>query len=407
MGHFWNEKRLKNYPRLIFVGVWIAIGLNLILHRGWSGGFGGVIGVDFISNYASGLQYRFDVKNLYSLQAQYEFQQRIYQQKEYIGQYSIFPSPPYVAFINSFSSLLPFGYAFAIWTFLSIISGLISLYLIEKYLIPTILRRHLTFSQLFILVFGFPPMVFGLMFGQNHLITILLITGILILSIKERWLLVGILLGLLIYKPHLVIGFLIVFLLRRRLKALAGFSLITIVWAGAVVMQHGIAPYLKYFEFTGELLNIPNQTSMLDTTVFALLVSVSHGMVEDFIHSILPYWIFAFSVLLGTIVTTPRVKTSRVTEYILAILFPFIVSPHILIYDILPLLFVIVLWAKDNPSPKLVDISVYTYLSILVLVVLAKLIEISLIGCIPIFLCYLVLRNLVLTNKNPDGTMIL
>jgi hypothetical protein len=73
MQKFWNEKRLRNYPKLFFIGIWITMLLNIFFHHGWSGAFGGVIGVDFISNYASGLQYKEDISNLYSIQSQYEY----------------------------------------------------------------------------------------------------------------------------------------------------------------------------------------------------------------------------------------------------------------------------------------------------------------------------------------------
>ena len=403
MKNFWNEKRLRNYPRIVFIGVWIAMLMNILFHHGWLGGFGGVIGVDIISNYASGLQYKYNINDLYSLQSQDEFQQSIYKQEDRIGQYSIFISPPFVALINSFVTLLPFGYAFVIWTLLSITLGLFSIYLIERFLISENLKYHLTFSQLFFLVFGFPPLVFGLMFGQNHLLTLLLLTGILILSIKEHWFLAGIVLGLLMYKPHLVIGFLIIFLVYKRLKTLLGFSLITILWAGIVVIQHGFQPYLSYYEFLVGELYLIIQTGMLDTTLFALVVSATHGFIQDFIRSIVPYWIALFSLLLAMVITTPPVKTSKISVYILAILFPYIVSPHLLLYELSSLFLVMILWARDNPSPKMIKLSIFTYISVLIFGVLSKITGISLFGIIPTMLCFLVLREMVLLYKiNPD-----
>jgi hypothetical protein len=53
-----NAKRLRDYPRLMLFTVWIILGLNILLHQGWKGGFGQIIGGDFIMFYSTGLIYR-------------------------------------------------------------------------------------------------------------------------------------------------------------------------------------------------------------------------------------------------------------------------------------------------------------------------------------------------------------
>jgi Glycosyltransferase family 87 len=407
MSRFWNEKRLQNYPRLIFIGIWIAMILNLALHRGWSGGFGGVIGVDFISYYSGGLLYRNEINNLYSIPTQYDIQQAIFQQEAYTGQYNTFISPPYVALQYALFTYLPIGLAFFLWTLLSIGAGLLSVFLIEKYLLPISLKLRLSFFQLCILVFGFPPVVLGLMFGQNHLITFLLLTVVVILSLNKRWLYAGIVLGLLIYKPHLVIGFLIVYLLRKRISALLGFCITSVVLILAVVLQHGIQPFINFMDFINTFVNNHYDLLMVKAAVFTLITSILYTWVQKYINLIMPYWILVTSGLLSLILLIKRVKSAPYTDYILATLSLFIISPHILIYDMLPLVLVIILLANEKPSSRLVILSGIIFVATVTLAILSKYVGIALLGLIPLYLGYLIIRNLVLLPKGGTSEFLL
>jgi hypothetical protein len=407
MGRFWNQKRLQNYPRLIFIGLWLVMAINLIFHHGWSGRFGGVIGVDFISSYSSGIQYRTDIKNLYSIQAQYEAQQAIYQQEEFIGQYSTYVSPPYVALLNSLFTFLPFGYAFLGWTILSVAAGLLSVFLIQRYLIPISLDPQLSYFQLFIIIFGFPPLVFGLLFGQNHLITFLLLTGVVIMSLKGRWFSAGLLIGLISYKPHVIIGFLIVFLLRKKLGALIGCALVTGALVGIVIIQHGYTSFVQYFTFLSSLVNNYHDLVMLETTAFALIASATYDLIKNYIPSIIPYWMLCVGFLFGGLLSNKQVKSSPRLDLILATLVLYIISPHLLIYDILPVMLVILLLANEKPSLKLVMLAIITFISPVILAGLSKYVGISLLGLLPIYLCYVVIRNFVFIPKNRPAEFVL
>lgn len=400
MSRFWNEKRIQNYPRLIFIGIWIVMIFNILLHQGWSGGFGGVIGVDFISAYSGGIIYRNDIDQLYSIQTQYEIQQGIFQQEAYVGQYNTFVYPPYVGFLYAVFTYLPIQYAILVWTLLSILAGLFSVYLIEKHLIPSNIKSQITFFQLTIILFGFPPTVLGLMFGQTHLITFFLLTVVVVLSQKGHWLPAGLLLGFLIYKPQLVIGFLLLFLLRKRIKALVGFGVTTAVLVAVVFLQHGIQPFINFINFTSVFIANYYELLMFEVGVFTLVTSALYGWIRNYVHSIMPYWIVASSIILGWVFLNKRVKASQYTDYILAILFIFVVSPHVLITDMLPMILIIILLANEKPSPKLVFLSSLLFLFTIIFAILSRYVGISLLGLIPVYLCYLVVRNLVLPPKD-------
>jgi hypothetical protein len=52
-----NEKRLRDYPRLMLIATWLIIVLNILFRDGWQGGLGQIIGGDFIMFYSTGRLY--------------------------------------------------------------------------------------------------------------------------------------------------------------------------------------------------------------------------------------------------------------------------------------------------------------------------------------------------------------
>ena len=52
---FLNKRRLHEYPYLFLGTMLVIFMLNIFLHQGWIGGTGNVLGTDFITLYASGI----------------------------------------------------------------------------------------------------------------------------------------------------------------------------------------------------------------------------------------------------------------------------------------------------------------------------------------------------------------
>jgi hypothetical protein len=243
--------------------------------------------------------------------------------------------------------------------------------------------------------------------GQNNLITLLLLTSVIVLLLHKRWFIAGLLLGLLIYKPQLVVGFLIVLLLRKKIWALVGFSLVTIALVGVVLLQHGFEPFIDYSRFMTRFVSNYQSMRIMEVSALSLLISATYSLSKNSINSIVLYSSILSSVLFAWVLSKPQTKSSPVIDYVLALLFPFITSPHLLFYDLLPLILVIILLANKVPSPNLIVVTAITYIFPVILLVLSKFFGISLIGIIPVYLCYLTIRNFVLSPKNNSPQFVL
>jgi hypothetical protein len=154
--------------------------------------------------------------------------------------------------------------AFVIWTVL-LYSVVVLLSFIRKYIFPYSFSIA-SFLRLVIIVFSSIPFVTGLFFGQSHWLTFLLVTGIVVSMMYDRWFLAGIFGGLLIYKPHFIIGFLIVWIVWKKYKAILGFSLISIPWAALVIFQHGFQPYQSYVN----ILTLISRFAVTDTIIWEI-----------------------------------------------------------------------------------------------------------------------------------------
>lgn len=205
---FLNPRRLRDYPRLIGVVLWAAWGLEVLLRRGWLGGLGQVIGSDFVTLYAAGWLDRFSPDRLYDFPAQARIQQTLIAPTPLPG-LNPFISPPYVALACQVLMLLPLPAALVIWWGVTLLLTLHAARRLWGFLPADLRSGPLPFPQFLVLVFSFFPFLAGWRVGQNHVLTLWLAVGILEMDRAGRPLLAGILAGLLLYKPHFALGFLI------------------------------------------------------------------------------------------------------------------------------------------------------------------------------------------------------
>jgi len=382
---FLNDRRLHDYPRLFFFTVWSVMIINILFHRGWVGRFGGIIGVDFVGNYSGGLLYRNSIQNLYNIQAQALLQQELFQPTPLGGTVNIFTHPPYAALAYSIMTYIPLVWAFCLWTFLSIFGSIFALMLIYKYILTTQVKNKISPLQLAIIVFSSIPFVYGIFFGQSQSLTFLLITGIAISMVYDRWYMAGILAGMSIYKPHFIIGFLILWVVWRKYKSILGFSLFVIPWVALVIYQHGLNPYLAYLGVLDLVSKFANVEGISwETTPYALLGNIFQA------ESVTLTFLVLFSLLslagVGLAIYAYKNKSiqDRTTSVMLAILFPYIVSPHILIYDLLPITLLFALWSMINTSKKLLYLIIFIFLGTLALPVATKFTGLALLAIIPL-----------------------
>jgi hypothetical protein len=155
-----------------------------------------------------------------------------------------------------------------LWTGLSLLAIYIASRWLSNRLLPVELRlAGLTPNQMLVILLSFFPVVLGLQNGQNHGFTLLLVTGIILYTIEKKPILAGLMAGCLIYKPQFVIGFLILWLIWKEYRALLAAGLVAVIWAGTVLVQVGIDPYIAYFNQLQNLFLLPYGRRILSATL--------------------------------------------------------------------------------------------------------------------------------------------
>lgn len=402
-----NPKRLRDYPRLVFVASWGVLFLNVLFHHGWIGGLTGImIGGDFIANYSGGVLYKTDIQNLYNPIVQQEYQESLIAPSHSAG-FAPFISPPYVGLAMSGIASIPLPYAFIAWEMINLICVCISAYLITKYLLPDLFsQKYLSLFQFLTIILSSFAFVDGLLSGQAHGIILLLCTGIILAMMRDKWIVAGLLGAILTYKPQFVIGFLIFWLFWRRVSALSSFVALTLIWQIPVILSHGLSPYLDYLQFTRTLLYLPYAKDSFPiaimATPYAFLATLLPANFAKAIQILFLCILFGFAGLLSYIAykTKDQTVSKRYIAYSLAILFPLIVAPHTLIYDLLILIPALVLLANTQemlPDIKLMGVIIYA--GVLLLPLLGYITKLALPGLIPVAIMVYIGKSYFRLNK--------
>jgi hypothetical protein len=394
-----NSKRLRDYPRLFLVASWLIILLNFILHRGWIGGLTGIlIGGDFISNYSGGMLYSTDISRLYDPIAQQEVQVALIAPSQSPG-FAPFISPPHVAMAMSWLDPISLQSAFIGWQVLNLICVFISAYLIYRYILPRqFTNNQIDTTQLSIIILSTFAFVVGFTAGQSHGITLLLTTGMIVAMLKEKWIIAGLLGSLLTYKPQFVLGFLICWLLWRRIGAVLGFGIFTAIWQIPVLLSNGIKPYFGYLAFTRTLMYLPYAKESFPISIMATPYALFSTLLPvNWSKGVQILYVFGGIILvtlLCYIIITARSgsKNLRTWVYVSILLFPLIIAPHTLLYDLIILVPAIILLSGiDDHRQNLLKFSVICYVGVLILPLIGYSLKIALTASIPIaFLIYLI-----------------
>jgi len=388
---FLNQRRLRDYPRLMLGTMIFVLMLNILLRQGWMGAVKQIIGGDFIMLYSAGKLFQQDANSLYDFQKQGDIQRELLSPTPFEG-IMPFNYPPYVAQAVSFFTRLPLAVALVLWSILTIACVTLAVYWISRVLVPNWLHdQGLTFSQLLIISCSFFAFIEGLQVGQNHGLTLLLLTGMVIFSIKEKWFLAGILAGLTIYKPQFAIGFLILWLIWGKYKALIGYAITSLTWVGFFVLSHGLSLFQTYLSSIPLLLKMPYLEGFggyLEVTPYGFLISVLPSSAWSGI--ILFTQILTLLLSIGLAWTAFRFRKhpidQRQTVFILAILFPLLTAPHTLLHDLVILIPALVLWAQQTRSSSLLLICITIYLGAFLLPLVTHVTGIALLGLIPLSL---------------------
>jgi hypothetical protein len=400
ISRFMNERRLRVYPRLVFLVVCVVHAFTVLFRQGWRGGLGQIIGIDFIILYAAGLLYRTDIVHLYDFPTQLAVERQLIWPTGLPGS-GPFINPPYVAWGYGAFTHLPLVWAFLLWSILTVLFLFIAVGLSVRYLTPNwLVQAGMTRSRLFIILLSFLPFFEGFHAGQNHGLTLLLVTGIIVTTLSGRWYLAGLLAGILLYKPQFVLGFLIVWLIWREYKALASFIVAAVVWAGVVVVSHGFDPYLAYLrtiDQTRWLPYIKGWPTYLMTTPYGLLVTL---LPPDRLAVVLWFTrLLTVAASAGIAWFAFRCRnvscSNRHPALVFALLFPFFATPYVLLHDLLILVPVFLLLSADREmASRLLYAAIFTYFGALVLLLLGQKFNVALFVLIPAGLFALQLKSL-------------
>jgi alpha-1,2-mannosyltransferase len=401
---FFNQRRLRDYPRLLLGTMIFILLLNILLRQGWMGAVKKIIGGDFIAFYSAGVIFNQDINSLYDLQKQGAIQRDLLAPTPFEGVMPFF-YPPYVAPIISIFTNLPMSAAFIVWTLLTVACVTLAVFLTSKYLVPNWLYNHgLSFSQLIIITCSFFPFILGLQVGQNHGLTLLLLTGMVVCSIKEKWFLSGLIAGLTIYKPQFAIGFLILWVVWGQYKALIGFAISSFLWAGWFVLNNGFYLFKSYttiLPIVLKMLYLKGFAGEVEVTPYGLLITVlppeAWSGIMLFTQSLSVFLGIGLAFIAFRLRKQPI--DQRQSALILAILFPLLASPHTLIYDLLIIIPVLVLWSHQTHSVRLLYACIAIYLGSFLLPLAIHMTGIALSSFIPITLLVAQIRLILLERK--------
>ncbi len=198
-------------------------------------------GIDFPAFYcASRMVLSGDGAQLYNLEAEERYQ------AQYTGRVGvIFNHPPFETLIYGVVGWLPYSRAYLAWTVISTCLIAASMFLLN--------RAAGIFDDpgpLMMLPFVYAPVALDL--SQGHDVAVLLLVYAIVYSAlrRNRFFLAGGVLAIGLFKPHLVVPFLLIFFLaRRNWKFLGGFAIVSILLALisiAICGWHTLVGYPSY-----------------------------------------------------------------------------------------------------------------------------------------------------------------
>lgn len=218
-----NNRRLR-YAWIAGGVLWFAWLTSCLFGSGNMDLAGQVIGTDYLQFYAAGVTLRQgESANLYNFAFQSQLEQSI--AGPGLASFHAFITPPFLAWLFVPLSHLPYIWSFIIWSLL----GLIFLWIGIKLLDTTRANTDFLWSLTWFPVFA------AISFGQNSLLSLLFLSLSYWLWKKNKYLASGLVSSLLLFKPQLVLGLGLLWLLewRKSWKSLLGLFLGGAILAGA------------------------------------------------------------------------------------------------------------------------------------------------------------------------------
>ncbi|MBN2147174.1 MAG: DUF2029 domain-containing protein, partial [Anaerolineales bacterium] len=240
---FLTPQRLS-YAWVAGGGLWLAWLVSAILGPANVDLADQVVGTDYIQFYAAGKTVlEGESARLYDFAYQSALEQSIAGPE--LLDFHAFITPPFLAWLFAPLSMLPYLWSFALWTVISLAALGLSLHWLK----PGRSWRAFLWSLTWFPVFA------AITFGQNSLLSLAILSLVFALWRRSRPLIAGLILSLILYKPQLALGVLLLWLLEWRIewKSLLGFTFGASILAG---LSFGLLPEASqaYLEFTRQVL---------------------------------------------------------------------------------------------------------------------------------------------------------
>lgn len=229
--------------------------------------------------------------------------------------------PPVFLFVAAALASLPYTQSFLVWTVTTFL-----LYLIA-------IRGIFGARSGYLLAAAFPAVLANFFVGQNGLFSAALIGGTLLLIERRQAVLAGVLLGLLIYKPHLGLLFPLALVAGgewRVIAAAAGTAGLVML---ASLLVFGDASWFAFFNHIGE----SSQTILADGKAGFLKLQTAFGLVRTFGGSETLAWIAQAAVALPAAVAVVLAWRSRAPYAIKAAALgagALLATPYLYTYDL-------------------------------------------------------------------------
>ncbi len=303
-----------------------------------------VVGTDYIQFYAAGLTLqRGNVDLLYDFSYQSELELEIAGTE--LTNFHAFLTPPFLAWLFVPFSLLPYPWSFLVWSIISLLALFASIKLLGA---NRPWRAYLWTLCWF-------PIFAAISFGQNSLLSLLILSLTYLLWRRQQTFLAGFAASLILFKPQLIIGIAILWIIRWRKDWKALFGLLT----GAGIL--GGLTYIYLPEAAADYIRLA--IDFLPNMIYSDQFPLYH------LHALRGFWILLFpgldwlaeavSLLFSLIAAFYFIRFTICHSnysaicYAAAIAFTILITPHAMIYDWSLLLIPAILLWQAVPHLKL------------------------------------------------------
>jgi hypothetical protein len=302
---------------------------------------GQLIGTDFVAFYTAGeILNMGQSAQLYDLELAHQIQQPLYGQSS--DNFNPYLNPPFYAWLFMPFARLPYPTSPLLWMGMN----LVFLWFSIKLIVP----KNALF--VFLLALTWQPSFAAISFGQNAFLSLLILTAVFCLQQKDRRFTAGLVSGLLLYKPQLLIGVCFFWLLdfRRYWKTFAGITMTGSFLLGSsfLLMPEALESYLFYARnVASNLMSVPGFPIWNAHSVQSFWLGIFPGKVT-----------LAFMLHIGLVIggiwlllqSRHTIGKNHAAGYGMAICLTVWITPYIMIYDwVLLLIPAVILW-KEYPK---------------------------------------------------------